>query len=294
MSVLYGPVSELSLYYQNTRGLRTKVNTFFRSVCLNEYDVVCITESWLLESISDNELFDSRYSVWRRDRDYSRTGQMYGGGVLLAVKRDFQVVERSDWTSAAEDIWITLTLNKKRSNTNCKIHICVVYLCCEKGGNTYKTQLKLFSIKLNHLIASHPTDKFMILGDFNFGDEVIWARSADTGELFPASYSGEHLIEFFDIINTCNLTQYNAEYNVNNRVLDLVFSNDPIVVQASDTPLVPEDMHHKSLHITSQCLGTNMLQDNPKASYNFKRGDYTAINTLLHDVDWQKFLQLAH
>jgi hypothetical protein len=160
-------VRELSLYYQNTRGLRTKVNNFYRAVCLNDYDVICVTESWLLNSISNCELFDSRYSVWRRDRNYSHTGQRYGGGVLLAVKRDLQVVERLDWVSDAEDVWVTLTLGNKRINLTYKIHICVVYLCNEKGGNSYKTQLQLFSNKLNELVFTHCTDKFIILGDFN-------------------------------------------------------------------------------------------------------------------------------
>lgn len=280
----------ISLYYQNTRGLRTKVSKFFRAVCLNDYDVVCITESWLTDGISDSELFDSRYLVYRRDRNYSQTGQIYGGGVLLGVKRELNVVERADWSSAAEDYWITLTLNKKQPTTTCRVHICVVYLCKEKGGNSYKTQLQLFSNKLNQLIISHPVDKFIIMGDFNFGDEVLWDRSTDTGDLFPASYSGEHLVEFFDVMNTCNLTQYNAVCNINNRLLDLVFSNDPVVVRSCDDPLVPEDVHHKSLHVTTQCLENDKLQDNIKTSYNFKCGDYESINSLLLNVDWCKHI----
>lgn len=64
----------LNIYYQNVRGLRTKIDEFYRQLCLSAYDVVILSETWLLEDINNNELFDNRYIVWRRDRDYDLTG----------------------------------------------------------------------------------------------------------------------------------------------------------------------------------------------------------------------------
>ncbi|CAF4761859.1 unnamed protein product [Pieris macdunnoughi] len=53
-------MAPLNIFYQNVRGLRTKTSTFYRNVCVNNYDIICITETWLLEGISDSELFDNR------------------------------------------------------------------------------------------------------------------------------------------------------------------------------------------------------------------------------------------
>lgn len=86
----------INIYYQNVRGLRSKTNSLYRNVCMNSYDVIIFTETWLVDSISNSELFDGRYLVWRRDRDYCRTAQTRGGGVLIAVRNDLTVVERSD------------------------------------------------------------------------------------------------------------------------------------------------------------------------------------------------------
>lgn len=93
-----------------------------------------MTETWLHDGIYDSELFDDRYIVWRRDRNYVATQERYGGGVLLAVRREISAVDHPEWSSSAEDMWVTVTL--KNSNKVCKMHICTVYLCSENRGNT--------------------------------------------------------------------------------------------------------------------------------------------------------------
>lgn len=138
-------MNRLSLYYQNVRGLRTKTGRFLRGVCLNQYDIISITETWLPDSVHSSELFDGRYMVWRRDRDYVRTGQTKGGGVLIAVKRELNAVERSEWRSSAEDIWVTISCKSRRNNRSRNIHLCTLYLCNECGGNSFSVQLNNFS-----------------------------------------------------------------------------------------------------------------------------------------------------
>lgn len=69
----------VSMYYQNVRGLRTKASILYRNVCVNSYDIICFTESWLNDGFFNNELFDDRYVVWRRDRNYAVTEQKRGG-----------------------------------------------------------------------------------------------------------------------------------------------------------------------------------------------------------------------
>lgn len=40
-----------------------------------------VSETWLLDGNSDSQLFDGRYLVFRRDRDYAGLGQSLSGGV---------------------------------------------------------------------------------------------------------------------------------------------------------------------------------------------------------------------
>lgn len=79
-------MKKLRIYYQNTRGLNTKIKTGFRnrSILFN-FDIYAITESWLQENIASSELFNELYTVRRADRSLSDTVRS-GGGVIVAIK----------------------------------------------------------------------------------------------------------------------------------------------------------------------------------------------------------------
>lgn len=58
----------LRIYYQNVRGLRTKIDDFYLAVGEKEYDVIVLTETWLDECIFSSQLFGNNFSVFRTDR----------------------------------------------------------------------------------------------------------------------------------------------------------------------------------------------------------------------------------
>jgi hypothetical protein len=76
----------MSIYYQNTCGLKTKTKTFYKNLLNSEHSIVSITKTWLQEHISSNELFDDGYFVVRNDRNLSLTRKADGGGVLVALR----------------------------------------------------------------------------------------------------------------------------------------------------------------------------------------------------------------
>ena len=73
------------------RGLRTKTHDFYCSLLQEDYDIIALTETWLVNEINNSEIFDKRYDVIRKDRDNKKKR---GGGVLLALKKNihFQVI----------------------------------------------------------------------------------------------------------------------------------------------------------------------------------------------------------
>ena len=56
-----------------------RIDQFQSVVYAGDFDIICITETWLTDAVSSSELL-SNYCVYRRDRG-SR-----GGGVLIDVK----------------------------------------------------------------------------------------------------------------------------------------------------------------------------------------------------------------
>lgn len=52
---------QMSVYYQNMQGLRTKKDSLYSAVLTCDYDIIALTETWLNENIFNAELFGSRY-----------------------------------------------------------------------------------------------------------------------------------------------------------------------------------------------------------------------------------------
>ena len=79
-----------NIYYQNVRGLNTKVGSFYSSASECQFEIICLTETWLSYGISSSELFSHSYNVLRCDRQFEPTGLSRGGGVLIATNSDIQ------------------------------------------------------------------------------------------------------------------------------------------------------------------------------------------------------------
>lgn len=281
-------MAPISIYYQNVRGLRSKTSDFLRNVRINSYDIICITESWLNESVFNSELFDDRYIVFRNDRNFQKTKQGKGGGVLIAINRELSAESRCEWLSSAEDIWVTLTLRNRHLKSTYKLHICVVYICDEKFGNSLQTQLNNFVENLINIVIDHPLDKFIVLGDFNM-PHVTWSLSDDGISLSPSNLHGSQ-VDILDSMYTCSLLQYNQCFNAScNRILDLVFSNSDVVVaycQPPLAPLVPEDPHHPALIISAEFVQLHTIKPISYIKYLYHNGVFESFIYELDSIDW--------
>lgn len=95
---------------------------------VNNFDIVILIETWLNDTISDNEIFDSRYNVYRRDRE-SSTFNNYkktDGGVLIAVSTRLKSKRVIEWESGMEDLWVEVSIKVNKQIET--LRICSVYL----------------------------------------------------------------------------------------------------------------------------------------------------------------------
>nr|CAI5831034.1 unnamed protein product [Callosobruchus analis] len=79
----------ISVYYQNVGGMKTKIPSLSKSVACCDYGVLVFTETWWNKSISCQELGLSDYDVFRVDRDCTTSDKERGGGVMIASKKCF-------------------------------------------------------------------------------------------------------------------------------------------------------------------------------------------------------------
>jgi exonuclease III len=96
----------------------------FQNLVYNENsDIICVNETWLNNSISNEDTLHSGFTIYRKDRK-----DRYGGGVLEAIKTDLfkSVKEFSPNGEEFEDLEIVST--ELRTVTDKKIIFCCCYI----------------------------------------------------------------------------------------------------------------------------------------------------------------------
>lgn len=126
----------LKVFYQNVRGLKTKLVSLRCSFPMfSFYDIIIFTETWLTPDISDNELGFTGFQVIRLDRNHNNSTSLQGGGVLIAIKNTFNFHPVSLTISNVEQVFAMLFIN------SCHFLVGGVYL-----------PLTPLSLLLNHIL----------------------------------------------------------------------------------------------------------------------------------------------
>lgn len=269
----------VSLYYQNVRGLRTKTNEVYKNVLLDNYDIMGFTETWLNSSISDREIVDNRYEVYRRDRVITRGGKQDGGGVMLAISKNIPSSRVLGWETNCEDLWVSihLVVNGRPK----KIAICVVYLPPPVNVDN----LLEFLNNASDIVCQ--VDDIIILGDFNQG-KIIWNASTDTQSMIPMNCSSKMESILVDFMYNNKLYQVNRVPNVDGKMLDLIFtSNRNVEVNLPPDLLSNLDAYHPGLLLNVQYLIKNNLRYKPRSDHNYYKADYVNIISELGSLDWE-------
>lgn len=110
------------------------------------------SSKYLWSNFDDFHNFWRSFLVWRRDRNYSYTNQLLGGGVLIAVRRELVANVRTDWWSSAEDIWVTITQRQSRPS---KLTDCIYVTLIQNLGLSVLSQLTAYSENSNDIVTNN-------------------------------------------------------------------------------------------------------------------------------------------
>jgi hypothetical protein len=269
------------VYYQNVRGLRTKTSIFFRNLMMHDFEIICLSETWLLPGIYDTELFDNRYNIYRCDRNYELRGDGFGGGVLIAVNRSLTVrssnsIVYSD--GASEVVNVSIALDPSPSSR--VIHVYCGYF---PHGRMHEASLSSFFDDVSDLVIKCPFDAFVLFGDFNISSAKWCPNNNTLLNVTGSDLLTESLICF---LNFNGLSQFNHVPNKNNKQLDLVMSNSSCIVTQCTSPLVPEDAYHPALEVKMQSIQISSMRSVPRIVRLFRQADYDNINKDLFMIDW--------
>lgn len=259
----------LNIYYQNVRGLNTKIGTFYSSASECQFEIICLTETWLSYGISSSELFSHSYNVLRCDRQFEPTGLSRGGGVLIATKSDIQFFS-VDLSEFHINFPIIDIIGKKYFLQNTTFYIFTLYI----PPNIIVQELEQFFEQFELFLCN--LENVVIMGDFNVPHYI-------TGDVDAKSQILRNFIEFL------SFEQHNGVPNESGRILDLVLSKIRCHIFHDNVPLVTEDKHHPALFI-SLSLSTQHHNSFPvKLShkcYNFKKANFPGLYNELFVTDW--------
>ncbi len=157
---------ELKCLYFNSRSVVNKTRELEVIASSKQYDLIAFTETWLNDSISNNELLPSnKYYIHRRDREVPSRG----GGVMLAVGSTLQSVRRTDLETNAEILVCEIRPEAKKK------FLCVVFYRPPSSKSEYMNCFKNFLRKASKTHIS----QLVILGDFNFPD-INWSTGTNS------------------------------------------------------------------------------------------------------------------
>lgn len=283
----------LTLYYQNCRGLRSKLHTLFMNILLHSYDIIILTETWLTSDIFDNELIDSRYVLFRCDRDREATGRRDGGGVLVAVLRSIATSARARIVTpppppppattslpAAIIDYVTIQLD-----FGLKLYtFSAVYIPPNQKDNIYFTY---FSYLQNVFECATDTSNF-IIGDFNM-PSLDWCNKDKYMQPIPVSSTSRTANLMNDFLLLTNSFQFNHIRNKSKKILDLFISN---ILNCELLPapisLVPIDEFHPTFYVMVPVENSyRHMQRKSNMKFCFAKADYQLINSQISNVDWE-------
>ena len=265
----------LSCFYQNVRGLNTKITDFYNFTTSTDYDLIGLTETWLKPSVNSSELFNHNYLVLRCDRNVQALGVSKGGGALLAVTNrvcaaPLDLIGLRNSFSSIDIVGCQLSLSSG------VLYVFVIYV--PPNISSYELDQFLEDLAVLDCMCNKNT---LIMGDFNV------AKYGSNDSNITKCLSLDNYANFL------NLTQHNNILNCLNVSLDLVFSNiDCFSVLRAD-PAVKEDPYHPALQFLFKVFHSQakFAINNSHPSYNFKKADYARMYNLFLYADWSPILE---
>lgn len=267
-------MKQLSIFYQNVRGLKSKLPSL--QIIAAEYcpSVICIVETHLSENDpnfsqndtneGDSNLFQIQgYNVIRNDRNG------LGGGCLIAYKEVMKtlVTELDVKADNHECLWITI------GNDVTKVKLGVVYM---PGENTRKQVLQNAYKEIECEIKSTKVnEQLLICGDFNAKMEMEEQMESAAGEVMNKFLTKNGLI-VMNLSDKCQGKWTRVEGN-SKSAIDYVLT-------------------------TSDCYVKNMVIDEEKNfSVYYHKTDqgqtkimYSDHNAIITKIEWKSMLELRN
>jgi len=254
----------LKAIYFNARSVRNKLNDLHAIMYTESYDIICISETWL-NAVMLNGLIDpkSQFKIYRRDRQCANLG----GGVCILVCNNIvsSLVDITYTEIEAEIVACTIFIDKD------KITIICTYIPPNIGSELFIDTMKCLSV------VCQRSNKCIVLGDFNV-PKIDWVNSG-----IPSDAKCQTLFAFYSDLG---LFQLIDEPTRGNNILDLLFTNDPLLVcdVQIEMPFCTSDHDSFTFKLYPEQSESNNNTESVK--FNWKKADWPSFALYCMNTDW--------
>ena len=289
---------QLSVHYQNVQRLipfsqlkekhptlnSTKINEIGLYLYKNNPDVIVLNETWLKESILDNEIIPTeKYEVFRLDRsstthppdpNNAKKFRENGGGVLIGIKKHIGISCKVIPVKCRAEI-LSIELTEKSGR---KTILSTFYRVGNLGSENHsRIEKYITAIRRRRKVSG-----IFIIGDMNF-PKVNW-------ETFVSTEPTEQL--FLNTFGNLALEQLvDTPTHIKGNILDyLITDNAHLVNNLTVDPSHPIcGSDHHSIKFD---LSLNTLRKKPakRTIYNFKHADWDSLNSEFLNINWELIL----
>ena len=104
------PAAPLRIGHLNVRSLMPSLDDVMVTLNTEHLDILCVSETWLRETIDSRFIVFPGYKLLRRDRDVSDGGKRRGGGVAIIYRETMRVEQLAVTSSGSllETLWATV------------------------------------------------------------------------------------------------------------------------------------------------------------------------------------------
>ena len=247
---------------------------FANFLAIKRHDIVCVSETWLIDSIKNEELFIDEYNIFRSNRDPNTQGTTTHGGTMICVKSKYQ----------SKEIKIETLPLGCCCECECTVGLKSILIICvylPPDDSDYV----LCNSEFLHLLfiienLKKKYDSTIICGDFN--SSINWEEGSSNKDIETK------LIDTADKLNLFQIIDFKTAAS---GILDLIFLSDDI--DLINVGIVNETVNKMSNHypVTAKIDFLNSSQGRPtsrtKKHLSYCKGDYQLLNNLIAQKPFQ-------
>ena len=289
---------EIQIYYQNVNGIMTKMQQLHAEILAATFPIYIFVDTNLNPTVESHEFFPNTFNIYRCDRSKKTSNKSSHGGVLIAADKQLksEIILHGE-ENGCEQLWVKLTMRERN------VYLGALYVSPGSNASLYEINMNM-TRQLHSLVDTN--DTIIFCGDFNL-PQLQWERSQSTNDniadispiLNQNSLHPVNVVGVIDenVIDTCQdigLSQINGHLNDNNRILDLIWSNDPDDSSCNIcvNHLLRNESHHKALTIDFVCGTSNSVSSDDDYYRDFRSADYNCLNNEFSMIDWDEILNI--